>query len=49
MITLRNKWVSSQKIKNYQGEYDRLRGALASSKVAMKGTPTSEYIKEHEK
>ena len=49
MISLRNKWVSSQKIKNYQDEYDRLRSALSTSKVAMKGTPTSEYIKEHEK
>ena len=47
MISLRNKWVQSQKIKNYQNEYDRLRGALSTSKVAMKGTPTSEYIKEH--
>ena len=49
MISLRNEWVSSQKIKNYQDEYDRLRSALSTSKVAMKGTPTSEYIKEHEK
>ena len=45
--SIRNKWLQSQKIKNYQNEYDRLRGALSTSKVAMKGTPTSEYIKEH--
>ena len=49
MISLRNKWVQSQKIKNYQDEYDRLRSALATSSTAMKGKPTSEYVKEHEK
>ena len=49
MTSLRNTWVQPQKIKDYQDEYDRLRSALSTSKVAMKGTPTSEYIKEHEK
>ena len=49
MISLRNKWVQSQKIENYQDEYDRLRSALSTSKVAIKGKSTSEYAKEHEK
>jgi len=46
--SLRNKWLQPQRVKNYQSEYDRLRGALSTSKVAMKGTPTSQYIKEHQ-
>ena len=48
MVSLRNKWVQSQKVRNYQHECDRLRSALSTSSVAMKGKPTSEYIKEHQ-
>ena len=45
---LKNKWRMNQKIKNYQDEYMRLRGALSTSAVAMKGKPTSEITQEHE-
>ena len=38
----------NQKIKNYQDEYMRSRGALSTPTIAMKGKPTSETIKEHE-
>ena len=48
MVSLKNKWRMNQKIKNYQDEYMRLRGALSTSTIAMKGKPTSEIIKEHE-
>ena len=48
MVSLKNKWRMNQKIKNYQDEYMRLRGALSTSTIAMKGKPTSEVIKEHE-
>ncbi len=37
----------NQKIKNHQDEHMRLRGALSTSAIAMKGKPTSEIIKEH--
>ena len=49
MVSLRNKWVQSQIVKNYQDEYMRLRDAFSKSSVAMNGKPTSEYIKENEK
>ena len=48
MVSLRNKWVQGQKVKNYQDEYDRLRDAFSKSSVAVMGKPTSEYIKENE-
>ena len=48
MVSLKNKWRRNQTIKNYQDEYTRLRGALSTSTIAMKGKPTSEVIKEHE-
>ena len=48
MVSLKNKWRMNQKIKNYQDEYMRLRGALSTSTIAMKGKPTSEIIREHE-
>ena len=48
MVSLKNKWRRNQTIKNYQDEYLRLRGALSTSTIAMKGKPTSEIIKEHE-
>ena len=46
--SLRNKWLQSQKVKNYQDEYMRLRDAFSKSSVAIKGNPTSEYIKDNE-
>ena len=49
MVSLRNKWVQSQKIKNYQDEYMKLRDAFSKSSVAIRGKPTSEFIKENEK
>jgi len=48
MVSLRNKWVQSQKIKNYQDEYMKLRDAFSKSSVAIRGKPTSEYIKDNE-
>ena len=48
MVSLRNKWVQSQKVKNYQEEYMKLRDAFSKSSVAVMGKPTSEYIKENE-
>ena len=48
MVSLKNKWRTNQNIKNYQDEYMRLRGALSTSTIAMKGKPTSEIIREHE-
>ena len=48
MVSLRNKWVQSQKVKNYQEEYMKLRDAFSKSSVAIRGNPTSEYIKENE-
>ena len=46
--SLRNKWLHSQKVKNYQDEYMRLRDAFSKSSVAIRGKPTSEYIKDNE-
>ena len=46
--SLRNKWLQSQKVKNYQDEYMRLRDAFSKSSVAIMGKPTSEYIKDNE-
>ena len=48
MVSLRNKWVQFQKVKNYQEEYMKLRDAFSKSSVAVMGKPTSEYIKENE-
>ena len=48
MVSLKNKWRMNQTMKKYQDEYMRLRGALSTSTIAMKGKPTSEVIKEHE-
>ena len=48
VVSLRNKWVQSQKVKNYQDEYMRLRDAFSKSSVAIRGNPTSDYIKENE-
>ena len=48
MVSLRNKWVQSQKIKNYQDEYMKLRDAFSKSSVSIMGKPTSEYIKNNE-
>ena len=39
---------NESKNENDQDEYMRLRGAVSTSTVAMKGKPTSEVIKEHE-
>ena len=49
MVSLRNKWVQSQSVKNYQDEYMRLRGAFSKSSVAIMGKPTSEFISQSEK
>ena len=49
MVSLRNKWVQSQRVKNYQDEYMRLRDAFSKSSVAIMGKPTSQYITDNEK
>ena len=47
--SLRNKGLQSQKVKNYQDEYMRLRDAFSKSSVAVMGNPTSQFIKDNEK
>ena len=49
MVSLRNKWVQSQKVKNYQDEYMRLRDAFSKSSVAIRGSPTSQFITDNVK
>ena len=48
MVSLRNKWVQSQRVKNYQDEYMRLRDAFSKSSVAIRGNPTSQFITDNE-
>ena len=49
MVSLRSKWVQSQKVKNYQDECMRLRDAFSKSSVAVMGKPTSQFITDNEK
>ena len=49
MVSIRNKWLEQQNVKNYQSEYDRLVSLLKNSTAARNGSPTIEHIEKRTK